>query len=105
MAAGKPAIMVPLPGQMEQQKNAEAMQQAGAAVMILQSELTGARLAQQLERLADNPELITRMENAARGIGRRDAAEAAVDLMESLARKKKSSSPLGSRPEERPRTL
>jgi UDP-N-acetylglucosamine--N-acetylmuramyl-(pentapeptide) pyrophosphoryl-undecaprenol N-acetylglucosamine transferase len=105
MAAGKPAIMVPLPGQMEQQKNAEAMQQAGAAVMILQPELTGARLAEQITRLAGNPGLITEMENAARGIGRRDAAEAAVDLMESLARKEQSSSPIGSRPDERPRAL
>jgi UDP-N-acetylglucosamine--N-acetylmuramyl-(pentapeptide) pyrophosphoryl-undecaprenol N-acetylglucosamine transferase len=105
MAAGKPAIMVPLPGQMEQQKNAEAMQQAGAAIMILQPDLTGARLAQQIERLAGNPELLTGMEKAARGIGRRDAAEAAVDLMESLARKTRSSSAVRSRPEERRRTL
>src|SRR5437870_4036131 len=45
MAAGKAAIMIPLPGQLEQQRNAEAMQTAGGARMILQDELTGERLA------------------------------------------------------------
>ena len=82
MAAGKAGIMVPLPGQLEQTRNAEAMQKAGAARMIVQSELNGARLAKEIVALVDSPEEITRMEEAARKMGRRDAAAVTVDLIE-----------------------
>ena len=50
MAAGKAALMVPLPGQLEQRRNAEALQEAGAARMILQQELSGERLAARDQR-------------------------------------------------------
>lgn len=85
MAAGKPAVMVPLPGQLEQRRNAEVMQAAGAARMILQDELTGERLAQEIASLIENPEEITRMETASRGLARRDAAAAAVDMIEAVS--------------------
>lgn len=84
MAAGKPAVMVPLPGQLEQRRNAEVMQQAGAARMILQDELTGGRLAKEIGSLIEKPEEITRMEAAGRKLARRDAASASVDLMAGL---------------------
>jgi UDP-N-acetylglucosamine--N-acetylmuramyl-(pentapeptide) pyrophosphoryl-undecaprenol N-acetylglucosamine transferase len=84
MAAGKGALMIPLPGQLEQRRNAEAMQEAGAARMILQAELTGERLAQEIAALISEPEQLTQMERAARQLARRDAAEATVDLMEGL---------------------
>jgi UDP-N-acetylglucosamine--N-acetylmuramyl-(pentapeptide) pyrophosphoryl-undecaprenol N-acetylglucosamine transferase len=84
MASGKAAIMVPLPGQMEQQRNAETMQKAGAARMILQPELSGERLAREIAGLVASPETITQMETASRNGARRDAAETAVDLMEEL---------------------
>lgn len=84
MAAGKAAVMVPLPGQLEQRRNAEAMQQAGAARMILQDELSGERLAREIAALSADPESLTRMEEAARRLARRDAAEAAVNMMEKL---------------------
>jgi UDP-N-acetylglucosamine--N-acetylmuramyl-(pentapeptide) pyrophosphoryl-undecaprenol N-acetylglucosamine transferase len=87
MAAGKPAIMVPLPGQMEQQRNAEAMQKAGAARMIPQAELSGQRIAREILSLMNSPSTLTQMEMAARGLARRDAAEAAVDLIEGLTLK------------------
>ena len=86
MAAGKPAVMVPLPGQLEQTRNAEVMQQAGAARMIAQDELTGERLAKEISSLIEKPEEITEMEAASRKLARRDAAKASVDLMEELAR-------------------
>jgi UDP-N-acetylglucosamine--N-acetylmuramyl-(pentapeptide) pyrophosphoryl-undecaprenol N-acetylglucosamine transferase len=86
MAAGKPAVMVPLPGQLEQRRNAEVMQQAGAARMILQEELTGERLAKEIGSLMDNPEVLTQMEVAGRKLARRDAAAASVDLMEGLVK-------------------
>ena len=85
MAAGKAAIMVPLPGQLEQRRNAEAMQSAGGACMILQDELTGERLAREIVSLIDSPEKISEMEIASRKIARKDAARATVDLIEKVA--------------------
>jgi UDP-N-acetylglucosamine--N-acetylmuramyl-(pentapeptide) pyrophosphoryl-undecaprenol N-acetylglucosamine transferase len=82
MAAGKAAIMIPLPGQLEQTRNAEEMQSARAARMIRQEELSGERLAKEIIALVEMPEEITRMEAAARKMGRRDAAETTVDLIE-----------------------
>jgi UDP-N-acetylglucosamine--N-acetylmuramyl-(pentapeptide) pyrophosphoryl-undecaprenol N-acetylglucosamine transferase len=82
MAAGKAAIMIPLPGQLEQRRNAEAMQNAGGALMILQDELTGERLAKEIVSLMDSPDEITRMELASRKLARKDAAAAAVELIE-----------------------
>lgn len=85
MAAGKAAIMIPLPGQLEQTRNAEAMQNAGAARMIPQSELNGERLAKEIVALVEAPEEITNIENAARRMGRKDAAAVTVDLIEKVA--------------------
>src|SRR5436853_303456 len=72
MAARKAAIMVPLPGQLEQRRNAEAMQSAGGARMILQDELSGARLAKEIVSLIDSPEKISEMEKASRKSARKD---------------------------------
>ena len=84
MAAGKAAIMIPLPGQLEQRRNAEAMQQAGGARMILQDGLTGERLAKEIIALVDAPDEITQMELASRKLARKDAAAATVDLIEKV---------------------
>jgi UDP-N-acetylglucosamine--N-acetylmuramyl-(pentapeptide) pyrophosphoryl-undecaprenol N-acetylglucosamine transferase len=84
MAAGKAAIMIPLPGQLEQRRNAEALRDAGGARMILQDELNGERLAHEISSLSDAPETITAMENASRKLAREDAAAAAVDLIEKV---------------------
>lgn len=86
-AAGKAAIMIPLPTAADdhQRKNAEALVRAGAARMILQKDLTPASLAAEIESLAGDPEAIGRMEAAARRLARRDAAEATVGIMEVLA--------------------
>ena len=86
VAAGKASLMVPFPFAADdhQRKNAEALQSAGAAVMILQQEATGARLAQEISALASDPSRVTQMEESARRLARGDAAAAAVDLMEKL---------------------
>jgi UDP-N-acetylglucosamine--N-acetylmuramyl-(pentapeptide) pyrophosphoryl-undecaprenol N-acetylglucosamine transferase len=84
MAAGKTAIMVPLPGQTEQRRNAEALRDAGAAAMIPQTELTGERLAREIAKLIDDPAEITRREQAARRLAKPDAAAAAVEMIERL---------------------
>lgn len=83
-AAGRAAIMVPLPGQLEQQRNAEVLQAAGGARMILQTELSGERLAQEISALVAAPERITEMERAVRTLARPGAAAATVDLIEKL---------------------
>lgn len=85
-AAGKASIMIPLPTAADdhQRKNAEAMQRAGAARMILQRDLNGDVLAADISELISSPERISEMEQAARKLARRDAAEVTVDLMEQL---------------------
>jgi UDP-N-acetylglucosamine--N-acetylmuramyl-(pentapeptide) pyrophosphoryl-undecaprenol N-acetylglucosamine transferase len=89
MAAGKAALMIPLPGQTEQQRNAEVMQTAGAARMILQQDLNGERLAKEINSLMAAPDEITSMESAAHKLARRDAAAATVDLIEKLVSSKR----------------
>ena len=84
MAAGKAAIMIPLPGQLEQRRNAEALESAGGARMILQDELNGERLAKEIIALVDSPEKISEMEAAARKLARKDAAMTTVDLIEKV---------------------
>jgi UDP-N-acetylglucosamine--N-acetylmuramyl-(pentapeptide) pyrophosphoryl-undecaprenol N-acetylglucosamine transferase len=86
VAAGKAAIMIPFPlaADDHQRKNAEALEAAGAARMILQKDLTGARLAAEIASFVAAPEEITRMEQRSRQLARRDAAAATVDLMEEL---------------------
>jgi UDP-N-acetylglucosamine--N-acetylmuramyl-(pentapeptide) pyrophosphoryl-undecaprenol N-acetylglucosamine transferase len=87
-ASGKAAIMIPLPTAADdhQRKNAEAMQNAGAAKMLVQDQLTPELLASALNDLARSPETITAMETAARKLAREDAAEATVNIIEELAR-------------------
>jgi UDP-N-acetylglucosamine--N-acetylmuramyl-(pentapeptide) pyrophosphoryl-undecaprenol N-acetylglucosamine transferase len=88
LAAGKAAIMVPFPlaADDHQRKNAEALQSAGAARMILQKEISGERLANEIGSLLAAPEQIDQMEAASRKLARRDAAKASVDLMEELVK-------------------
>lgn len=85
-AAGKAAIMIPLPTAADdhQRKNAEALETAGAARMILQRDLTGESLANEILVLINSPDKISAMETATKKLARKDAAEATVDLIESL---------------------
>ena len=87
-AAGKASIMIPLPTAADdhQRKNAEALESGGASKMILQSELSGERLSEEIGKMIESPETITSMEKAARAMGREDAAEKTADLIEELKR-------------------
>ena len=87
-AAGKASIMIPLPTAADdhQRKNAEALQSAGAAKMILQRDLSGENLAKEIIDLIGAPEKITQMENAAKKMAKADAAEVTVDIIESLVK-------------------
>lgn len=88
-AAGRGALMVPLPTAADdhQRRNAEAMQNAGAAKMVLQAELTGERLADELNALIVDREKVKAMAAAAKKIARPDAAAATLDMIEELKRK------------------
>lgn len=87
-AAGKASVMVPFPlaADDHQRKNAEALEKAGAAKMILQKDLTPESLANEIIALQNDPETITRMEEEAKNLGRPDAASATVDIIEELKR-------------------
>jgi UDP-N-acetylglucosamine--N-acetylmuramyl-(pentapeptide) pyrophosphoryl-undecaprenol N-acetylglucosamine transferase len=87
-AAGRAAIMIPLPTAADdhQRKNAEALQNSGAARMVLQRDLSGESLANEIISLINSPEKISAMETAAKNLAREDAAEVTVDIIEKLAR-------------------
>ena len=89
IAAGKASLMIPFPFAADdhQRRNAEALDRAGAGRMILQQDLSGERLAQEIAKLVREPKRITAMEQAARQLARGDAAAAVVDLIEKLVAK------------------
>jgi len=86
IAARKASVMVPFPFAADdhQRRNAEALERAGAGKMILQQDLSGERLAQEIATLIREPARVNAMEQAARKLARGDAAAAVVDLMEEL---------------------
>jgi UDP-N-acetylglucosamine--N-acetylmuramyl-(pentapeptide) pyrophosphoryl-undecaprenol N-acetylglucosamine transferase len=88
-AAGKAAIMIPLPTAADdhQRKNAEALQTAGAAKMILQRDLNGESLANEILDLINSTEKISAMESSTKRLARSDAAAVTVNLIEELAKK------------------
>ena len=80
-AAGKAAILIPLPTATDdhQRRNAEALAASGAAEVLLQSEATGSTLAKRILALAGDEAARTRMATAARALARPDAAKVIVD--------------------------
>jgi UDP-N-acetylglucosamine--N-acetylmuramyl-(pentapeptide) pyrophosphoryl-undecaprenol N-acetylglucosamine transferase len=86
-AAGKAAILVPLPSATDdhQRKNAEALGARGAAEVLLQKDLTGAVLAARILALAGDRAARRRMAAAAKALARLDAAKVIVDRAIELA--------------------
>jgi UDP-N-acetylglucosamine--N-acetylmuramyl-(pentapeptide) pyrophosphoryl-undecaprenol N-acetylglucosamine transferase len=80
-AAGRAAILVPLPGATDdhQRTNAEALTGAGAAEMLIQADMTGDKLADRIVALANDAGRRDRMSAAARRLSRPDAARVIVD--------------------------
>jgi UDP-N-acetylglucosamine--N-acetylmuramyl-(pentapeptide) pyrophosphoryl-undecaprenol N-acetylglucosamine transferase len=87
-ALGKAAILVPYPFAIydHQRGNAEALAKRGAADLILDQDLSGAALAEKIRSyMADRGRLLA-MAQAARAIGRPEAAARIVDECGALVR-------------------
>lgn len=87
--AGKAAILVPFPQAADdhQRKNAEALARAGAAEVVLQRELNGSILAERIRYYFEHRDALQEMGKNSRALGRPDATERIVDLLEELSRK------------------
>jgi UDP-N-acetylglucosamine--N-acetylmuramyl-(pentapeptide) pyrophosphoryl-undecaprenol N-acetylglucosamine transferase len=86
-AIGRPSILVPLPGSIDQDQfaNAGVLAQANGALRIAQGDFTPERLAAEISSLAAEPGRLTAMATSARGVGRLDAAERLADLVAKVA--------------------
>ncbi|MBV9660106.1 MAG: undecaprenyldiphospho-muramoylpentapeptide beta-N-acetylglucosaminyltransferase [Acidimicrobiales bacterium] len=85
---GIPSVLVPLPGAPgdHQTENARRLSDAGAAVVVPDSELDVERLAAEVDRLLADRAQRDRMREAARRLGRPGAADAVAALAEQYAR-------------------
>jgi len=87
-AAGKPAIFVPFPRAADdhQKRNAEALQRAGAAIMLEESNLTRDSLVETIGSLFSEPSRLEQMGNAARKLSHPNAARDIAAMAARLAR-------------------
>jgi UDP-N-acetylglucosamine--N-acetylmuramyl-(pentapeptide) pyrophosphoryl-undecaprenol N-acetylglucosamine transferase len=79
-AIGRPSILVPLPGAIDQDQFANA-----GVIRIAQSDFTPDRLAAEISALAGEPTRLAIMADNARKVGRLDAAERLADLVAKVA--------------------
>jgi UDP-N-acetylglucosamine--N-acetylmuramyl-(pentapeptide) pyrophosphoryl-undecaprenol N-acetylglucosamine transferase len=88
-AIGRPSILVPLPGAIDQDQfaNAGVLERAGGALRLTQDAFTAERLATELTSLADAPRRLATMAAAAQPLGRLDAADRLADLVLRVAAK------------------
>ena len=86
-AAGKPSILVPFPFAADdhQLRNAEAMVRAGAARLVLDREMNGQRLFDEVLALASAPRTLQSMSGNARAMAKPGAASRAACILEELA--------------------
>jgi len=84
--AGRPSILIPLPGAIDdhQSANARALVHAGGALAFAQGLLTPALLASELATLCAMPQRFPRMAEAARALGQPHAAHSLADLIDTL---------------------
>jgi len=87
-AAGRPAILIPLPSATDdhQTANAREMAKAGGARMISQAAFTPVELAKQMQKLGLDPEALANAAARARAVGRPNAASDLADLVERSGR-------------------
>ncbi|MEW6569992.1 MAG: undecaprenyldiphospho-muramoylpentapeptide beta-N-acetylglucosaminyltransferase [Nitrospirota bacterium] len=87
-ALGKPAILIPYPfaAGNHQVLNARKLSQMGAAKMMLDNELRGEDLAQNIRDLYGNEVMRVEMQRNSKALGRPDARGRVVDIASSLIR-------------------
>jgi UDP-N-acetylglucosamine--N-acetylmuramyl-(pentapeptide) pyrophosphoryl-undecaprenol N-acetylglucosamine transferase len=86
-AAGKAAILVPFPGAADdhQTKNALSLEKCGAAKMIAEKDWEPGRLLREIRFFMEHPGELERMEKAARGLAKPEAAGRIADMVLALA--------------------
>lgn len=91
MVAKKASILIPYPHAAEnhQELNARAMVEAGASKMLVERELDGIRLADEILDIYRNRERVVQMEQAASRTGRPEAAREIVDACVELIERSK----------------
>ncbi len=84
---GRPSILVPYAAAAadHQTANARGLVNAGAAILIPESRLEPASLAEQIENVFVNPDAAVKMAHAALDIARPDATDRLVEMVEGLA--------------------
>ncbi|WP_422377395.1 undecaprenyldiphospho-muramoylpentapeptide beta-N-acetylglucosaminyltransferase [Roseibium sp.] len=87
---GRPSILVPLPGAIDQDQaaNAKVLEKVGGAWPIRQVDLFPERLAKELVRFMETPEMLKDAAKNARSVGRPDAVKRLADLVEEVANSK-----------------
>jgi UDP-N-acetylglucosamine--N-acetylmuramyl-(pentapeptide) pyrophosphoryl-undecaprenol N-acetylglucosamine transferase len=82
-AIGRPSMLVPLPGALDQDQfaNAAILSLAGGAIRLRQDDFTPQRVAAEITALASDPQKLVAMAAAARSQGAIDAAERLADLV------------------------
>ncbi|MEX5727044.1 UDP-N-acetylglucosamine--N-acetylmuramyl-(pentapeptide) pyrophosphoryl-undecaprenol N-acetylglucosamine transferase [Rhodovulum iodosum] len=86
---GRPAILIPFAAAAgdHQSANARGLYEAGGAIVIPESMLDPAALAEQIGAVLSQPDAAMRMANAALAFSRPDAAERLAEIVEALADK------------------
>ena len=88
-AAGKPAIFVPFPFAADdhQRKNAEALENSGAARLIPESELNSERLSTAVAELLRTPAILNQMSIKARSLSHPEAVRQIGEIAATIAAK------------------
>jgi UDP-N-acetylglucosamine--N-acetylmuramyl-(pentapeptide) pyrophosphoryl-undecaprenol N-acetylglucosamine transferase len=86
-AAGKPAIFVPFPlaADDHQRRNAEALENAGAAVVLEETKLDEVWLVDTISALLEDPNRLASMGQAARAMAHPNAAKDIAELAAKVA--------------------
>ncbi len=85
---GLPAVFVPLPhGNGEQARNAQALVEAGGALLVADADCTGRWLLDRLPGLVDNPDRLRKMRAAGRGLMPADAAQTLASMVLAVTRR------------------
>jgi UDP-N-acetylglucosamine--N-acetylmuramyl-(pentapeptide) pyrophosphoryl-undecaprenol N-acetylglucosamine transferase len=86
-AIGRPGLLVPLPHALDndQLENATRLEEAGGGWCMRQSDITPARLSEELARLLGAPELLAKAAAKSKAMANVDAVKNLADLAEAMA--------------------